>query len=432
MSNAGPIWTRGRGVIVCFLLVLSLVAGSGAYAGGGASKPDASRHASDRHAKLVKHEVWHQRKPVDHGIRPCPRTTPPAKAASRRTAARPRHANAKITVKRSKRAKVRAHGVARKAPCRSAPAATASPPPTDGGSPPPTDGGSPPPTDGGSLPPPPSANDPGPIAGLGYHEVFRDDFTTFDRTVWDDHIWYDEVPHADWDNFQTVDADGILHLRTSKSYMYTHTVCDETTSPPTCVDAAGNYPANTITTQTSRRTFKYGYFEARMKWTGGEGGWPGFWLYSYRHATNPLYPELNPLCAQLGEPNSHCVGGELDMFEGQGAEPHVYYGTVHSNTAGAYTSIVADDQNSNNSETVAPDLTADFHTYGMKWTNGTVSWYLDNQFLMSSDAYYDSLNQPMFLLLQMWYGGWAHDDTKPSPDTLETQVDWVRVWQKAE
>jgi len=428
MSNAGPIWTRGRGVIVCFLLVLSLVAVSGAYAGGGASKPDPSRHAAARHAKLVKHKVWHQRKPVDHRIRPCPRTTPPAKPASRRTTARARHANAKITVKRSKRAKVRAHGVARKAPCRSAP--TASPPPTEGGSPQPTDGSGPPQTNDGSPPPPPSANDPGPIAGLGYHEVFRDDFTTFDRTVWDDHIWYDEEPHADWDNFQTIDADGILHLRTSNSYTYTTTLCDETTSPPTCVDQVGQYPYNTITTQTSGRTFQYGYFEARMKWTGGEGAWPGFWLYSYRHATNPAYPDLNPSCALERLDAARCQAAELDVFEGQGSQPSTFYGTIHRNSCGCYG--VDDDQNADNYDDVGVDLTHGFHTYGMLWTSTGITWYLDGEATLTTAVPYDSLNQPMFLLLQMWYGGWAHDDTKPSPDTLETQVDWVRVWQKSE
>jgi hypothetical protein len=43
---------------------------------------------------------------------------------------------------------------------------------------------------------------------------------------------------------------------------------------------------------------------------------------------------------------------------------------------------------------------------------------------------YDSTNQPMYLLLQMWTGGWTGDPNSTTPDLLETQVDYVDVWQK--
>jgi beta-glucanase (GH16 family) len=71
------------------------------------------------------------------------------------------------------------------------------------------------------------------------------------------------------------------------------------------------------------------------------------------------------------------------------------------------------------------DLTACFHTYGMLWTATQVSWYLDGRLMMSATPY-DSLNQPMFLLLQMWTGGWTGEPDATTPSTIETQVDWVR------
>src|SRR4051794_6127849 len=410
MSNAGPIGTRGRGVIVCSLLVLSLFVVSAAYVGGDASEADASTRANVRQSKLVQHQVRHQRKRVDHRVRPCPRTTVAKAAAARRTSARARHANAKITVTRSKRAKRRAHGLARKAACRAAPADSGSPPPTHGGSPPPTDA---PPGDSGSPAASGGAELPPAIAGQRYQQVFADNFDTLDHSVWDDHIWYDEQPHADWDNFQTVDADGILHLRTSKRYTYTHTLCDETTSPPTCVDELGNYAANTITTQTSGRTFQYGYFEARMQWTGGNGAWPGFWLYSYRHAMNAAYPDLDPFCALNGLATALCQSGELDVFEGQGSEPRSFYGTIHRNSCNCYG--VDDDQNANNLDDAGVDLTQGFHTYGMLWTSTEIKWYLDDR-LMHTAPVYDTTNQPMFLLLQMWSGGWTEEPDASTPD----------------
>ena len=164
-----------------------------------------------------------------------------------------------------------------------------------------------------------------------------------------------------------------------------------------------------------------------MKWTKGAGAWPGFWLLSYRHATNPAWPGINPFCATNGLPAALCGSAELDVFEGQGSEPSSFYGTIHRNSSGGYG--VADRQNANNWQDAGVDLTADFHTYGMLWTETQITWYLDGRALMSAPVY-DSTNQPMFLLLQMWTGGWTSDPGATTPSTIETQVDYVDVWQK--
>lgn len=256
----------------------------------------------------------------------------------------------------------------------------------------------------------PTTAEPAPIAGLGYHQVFRDDFDSLNRSVWDNHIWYDSAPLPAWINFQYAQS-GILHLVTSRTFLSGTTA----------------YPENTITTQTSGRTFQQGYFEARMKWTGGHGAWPAFWLFSYRHATNPAWPNVNPVCSQQGLPTAQCYSAELDAFEGQGSEPTSFYGTIHRNSSGAYG--VRDQQNANNWENVGVDLTAAFHTYGMLWTATQITWYLDGRALMSAPVY-DSTNQPMFLLLQMWTGGWTYDPDSTTPTNLDTQVDYVQVWQR--
>jgi beta-glucanase (GH16 family) len=230
----------------------------------------------------------------------------------------------------------------------------------------------------------------------GYRKVFDDEFNRLNRHVWDSHIWYDGHPNRKWTGFQTVEH-GVLHLRTSRDFL-------GSTGQP--------YPMNTMTTQSSRKRFQYGYFEARMKWSKGDGAWPGFWLYSYKHAT-----DRNQCATQ---------GGEIDVMEGQGSEPRAFYGTVHSNTNGCKPD---DQQNGNNYQTVGPNLTARFHTYGVKWTPTRVTWYLDGHQTHSAPTY-PSDNQPMFLLLQMWTGGWTRDPDGSTPNTIETQVDWVRVWQK--
>jgi beta-glucanase (GH16 family) len=256
----------------------------------------------------------------------------------------------------------------------------------------------------------PATSEPAPIAGLGYHQVFRDDFDTLNRSVWDNHIWYDAAPLPAWINFQYAQS-GILHLVTSRNFLA----------------GTASYPENTITTLTSGRTFQRGYFEARMKWTGGHGAWPAFWLLSYRHATNPAWPAVNPYCSQNGLPTAQCYSAELDVFEGQGSQPTSFYGTIHRNSSGSYG--VRDQQNANNWQNVGLDLTADFHTYGMLWTATQITWYLDGRALMSAPVY-DSTDQPMFMLLQMWTGGWTYNPDSTTPTNLETQVDDVQVWQR--
>jgi beta-glucanase (GH16 family) len=269
--------------------------------------------------------------------------------------------------------------------------------------------------DEANAPPPPPApgGEPDAIAGLGYHQAFRDDFSTLDRSVWDSHIWYDDPPRSAWSGFQSAE-DGVLHLRTSRNWFWG-------------TGSSDNWPINTVTTQSSGLTFTQGYFEARMKWTGARGAWPAFWLFSYRHATNDFWPSINPFCANNGLPKALCYSAELDVFEGQGAEPNVFYGTIHRNSSGDYG--LGDTQNGNNYQDQPADIAADWHTYGMLWTASQITWYLDGRPLMSSGTY-DSTNQPMYLLLQMWVGGWMGDPISSTPNVLETQVDYVDVWQK--
>jgi len=65
----------------------------------------------------------------------------------------------------------------------------------------------------------------------------------------------------------------------------------------------------------------------------------------------------------------------------------------------------------------------------MLWTATHLTWYLDGRALMSAPVY-ASTNQPMFLLLQMWTGGWTSDPDATTPTTIETQIDYVRAWQE--
>jgi len=226
---------------------------------------------------------------------------------------------------------------------------------------------------------------PAPIAGRGYQVVFRDRFDRFRPRVWTRSIWY-EPPAAAGDIFT---RRGVLHLVSRRSR---------------------GYPNVSVTTLRSR-SFRRGYFEARMRWTRGNGAWPGFWLFATKHAHGIDCPPLT---------------AELDVFEGQGSEPHSYYGTVHRNTNGLCG--VPDRQNANNWRRVRPNLTAAFHVYSALWTRRSIRWYLDGREVIRSPVY-SSTDQPLFIILDMWTGGWSAPIDSTTPSALHLEVDYVRVWR---
>lgn len=159
--------------------------------------------------------------------------------------------------------------------------------------------------------------------------------------------------------------------------------------------------------------WRYGYFEARMKWQPQPGAWPAFWLI-------PIQPAIN---------QSQRETGELDIFEGQGTEPHTFFGTIHRWNG------ARDVENSSPNNHFALARSTDFsqfHTYGLLWLPGRVTWFFDDVPLHTEATYDIFDHQDYFLVLSMQEGSdWKTGDlTGVSAEILTLTVDWVRVWQK--
>jgi Glycosyl hydrolases family 16 len=266
-----------------------------------------------------------------------------------------------------------------------------------------------------SLPPPPPASTscdpttaPGAISGQGYTMRYSDCFGTLDRSTWCNRQWWESAPAAGTQFVQ----DGILHLLRRRADGFQNT----TISSEPCGQA-------------NPRSFRQGYFEARMYWPGVQGAGPAFWLFSTRHATNPAWPNINPVCAQNGEPAAHCVASELDVFEGYGRYPNVFTGTLHRNSSNQYG--FSNQTNSNSWQPKGFRLADGWHTYSALWTATEVRWYVDGQ-LSHTAPVFDSTDQPMHLILSHWNTPWQSDNAVNSstPDVVDVGVDWVRVWQK--
>jgi hypothetical protein len=235
------------------------------------------------------------------------------------------------------------------------------------------------------------ARPPAPIAGRGYRVVFEDPFKRLRRRVWDNREWYSPPPPA---RSQYVRR-GVLHLVSRRSQGFRNIA---------------------VTTFSSRKLFRFGYFEARMKWTRGNGSWPGFWMLSNAWARGP------------GDCSSPARAAEIDVFEGYGNHPRVFTGTIHRNSATHVCPSPPNAINSNNWQPRRVNLTRRFHTYAMRWTPARVTWFLDQRRIMSWPVF-ETTNTRMFLLFTMYIGGQSSPD-ESTPNELHTKVNWVRVWQK--
>ena len=241
-----------------------------------------------------------------------------------------------------------------------------------------------------------------PPQAQGYKLLFADEFDGFDispngRGV---HAWYEGVwfnrQHASRTNISA--ANSVLSLKWERGQPATDT------SITTLSRDLRSYAA-----------WRYGYFEARMRWDVVKGAWPAFWLIPVQDATGHDFY------------NGSRESGEIDIFEGQGDHPHTFYGTVHD-------WVNLHDQASRNNAFALPGNLdfSQFHVYGLLWTPGQVTWYLDNQPLHSetTPAIFD--RQDFFLVLGMqegedWSAGSLSGETAAS---MTLTVDWVRVWQQ--
>jgi beta-glucanase (GH16 family) len=240
-----------------------------------------------------------------------------------------------------------------------------------------------------------------PPQAQGYKLAFAGEFDRLDlspdgRGI---HAWYEGI----WFNHQHASRKNIFVANSMLCLEWERGQGAVDTSITTFSPQAGNNGA-----------WRYGYFEARLRWDVVKGAWPAFWLIPVEDATGQdIY-------------NGTKESGEIDIFEGQGDHPHVFYGTIHDWVN------LRDHANKNNFFALPGNVDlSQFHTYGLLWTPGKVTWYLDNQPLHSEStpAIFD--RQDFFLVLTMqegddWKAGNLSGVTAPR---MALNVDWVRVWQ---
>lgn len=158
----------------------------------------------------------------------------------------------------------------------------------------------------------------------------------------------------------------------------------------------------------------YGLFEFRAKLPVGQGLWPALWMM----------PEDN---AYGGWPTS----GEIDVMESRGQDQGLVQGSLHSGAAWNAT-----DNQTGFYNAPAGFSTADWHTYDLAWSKGSIQWYVDGQLFETQKGGWYSPNgdpnapfdKPFYLIMNLAIGGNYVGDPSLAAGSYEMQVDYVRAF----
>ncbi len=240
----------------------------------------------------------------------------------------------------------------------------------------------------------PASGDPAePFVPSGYRLVFSDEFsaTALDTAKWSTLAPWGVQWYSDSHQKQAFVPENVT-LKDGLATFVAERSKGNTNGQP--------YASGSLTT---KRTFTYGYFEARARVPAGKGFWPAFWLTS-----SSRWPP------------------EWDIFE---IVNGVIYGYTHP-VAGGKCSFVEGAAGGDSTYTI-PNVYGAFHVYGFRWTATDLYWYVDG--VMTEHYVVDAAagaNDPFWLNISLQVGGdWPGDPDSSTVFPNQMDVDYVRVYQ---
>lgn len=153
-----------------------------------------------------------------------------------------------------------------------------------------------------------------------------------------------------------------------------------------------------------RFAFTYGYVEARIRLPRGRGLTPTFFLYPQAQTANGYH--------------------EIDIAEFRGQSPFI----VHQQIAFGPDSHRIDWKTGSFYYRSPVDLTLAFHTYGVHWRPGRLTWYVDGEPTYTQTAGVPS--EPMYIVLIFVVGSpYVGPPDRSTPFPSDLIVDYVRLYQ---
>lgn len=235
----------------------------------------------------------------------------------------------------------------------------------------------------------------------GYELIWNDEFNTGDRP---DSKWFYETGDNGWGNNElqsyvnctqgdeqlAVVNDGIFSITAKKINNKVYSIRINT-----------------------KESWKYGYFEARLKLPKGKGTWPAFWMMPANFTSWP-------------------ADGEIDIMEEVGYNPNYVSSAIHCT---AYNHSINTEKTK---EVYLATAQSEFNVYALEWTedyiktfvNGKELLYFPNDKKGNQDTW--PFDAPFYIKLNLaWGGNWGGAqgvDESALPAVYE--IDYVRVFQK--
>ena len=196
----------------------------------------------------------------------------------------------------------------------------------------------------------------------------------------------------------------------------------------------GNFTSGFVQTK-NKAYFKYGYIEARIKMPKNKSTWPGFWMSPNNSPYGPGWPDW----------------GEIDIVEAKGSNRQFAASDAHWRDKNTPTGQTGSHRNRQgvipSSKFGTNNDTTEWHTYGVKWTEGKLEYFIDGELHHTITEFKNSnstgnpngpFDQDFFLRLNLAIGGnyidapWndAHNSVGAADDFPATMsVDYVRVYE---
>lgn len=263
----------------------------------------------------------------------------------------------------------------------------------------------PPPSTSPSAPPPQNNSNSSGVPS-GYRMVFNDEFRGRDLNTSKWNSRYRWGPNLTINGEQQYYVDRINNRDFGHSpfeFDGENMIINATRTPGNLRSKANNkdYLSGALTTY-NKFKMRYGYVEMRAQLPKGKGLWPAFWLL---HQTeNGKRPEI-------------------DIVELIGDRPNIAYQTYH----------YFDNWNLRSTPTFearGPDYSRGFHTYGVKWEPGRITWYVDGK---ATNTYSNGnvSSEDMYLLVNLAIGGsWAGNPDNSTRFPARFKIDYIRAYKK--
>ena len=198
----------------------------------------------------------------------------------------------------------------------------------------------------------------------------------------------------------------------------------------------GNFTSGFVQTK-NKAYFKYGYIEARIKMPKNKSTWPAFWMSPNNSPYGPGWPDW----------------GEIDIVEAKGSNRQFAASDAHWRDKNTPTGQTGSHRNRQGvippSKFGTGNDTTEWHTYGVKWTEGKLEYFIDGEWHHTITEFKNSnstgspngpFDQNFFLRLNLAIGGNYIDS--PWDDPINSvgaangegfpatmSVDYVRVYE---